>query len=59
MERRVSMKTKQSFAFQKSMKDRSKLPIFDKKNAILDIINNNSVVIVQGGTGCGKTTQVS
>lgn len=59
MERKISIKTKQSFAFKKSMKNRTKLPIFEKKDTILDIINKNSVVIVQGGTGCGKTTQVS
>lgn len=41
------------------IKERAQLPIFNKKNDILEIVRNNSVVIVQGGTGCGKTTQVS
>lgn len=41
------------------MKDRSNLPIFKKKDAILNIIRDNSVTIIHGGTGCGKTTQVS
>jgi len=48
-----------SFTFQKRIEDRAKLPIFNKKHEILDIIRDNPVVIVQGGTGCGKTTQVS
>lgn len=48
-----------SFNFQKRIKERSNLPIFKKKDVILDIIKDNSVVIIHGGTGCGKTTQVS
>lgn len=47
------------YVLKKRIIDRSKLPIFNKRNEILKIIENNSVVIVQGGTGCGKTTQVS
>lgn len=38
---------------------RSQLPAYGKKNEILDLIKKNSVVIIQGSTGCGKTTQVS
>jgi len=38
---------------------RSQLPVFAKKNVILDVIRKNSIVIIQGSTGCGKTTQVS
>jgi len=37
---------------------RSQLPVFFKKNDILDLIRENSIVIIQGSTGCGKTTQV-
>lgn len=53
-------KTKNQYSFTLKKRDnkRSRLPIFEKNKAILDIIRNNSVVIVQGGTGCGKTTQV-
>lgn len=36
----------------------AKLMINDKKEAIVDMIETNSVVILQGPTGCGKTTQV-
>ncbi|XP_050424039.1 dosage compensation regulator-like isoform X2 [Adelges cooleyi] len=42
----------------RSMAHRSKLPVYSKKTEILEAIRNNSVVIIQGGTGCGKTTQV-
>lgn len=36
---------------------RSELPVFAKKQEILDVIRTNSIVIIQGSTGCGKTTQ--
>ncbi|XP_025425468.1 ATP-dependent RNA helicase A-like isoform X1 [Sipha flava] len=55
---RYTEKKKKSLILQKRIKDRADLPIFNKKHDILDIIKNNSVVIVHGGTGCGKTTQV-
>ena len=39
-----------------------KLPITEKKNEIIDLIENNQngtqFCIIQGGTGCGKTTQI-
>eukprot|EP00742_Colponemidia_sp_Colp-10_P012008 GILJ01013424.1.p1 GENE.GILJ01013424.1~~GILJ01013424.1.p1 ORF type:complete len:1443 (+),score=258.53 GILJ01013424.1:102-4331(+) len=40
--------------------DRQKrtLPAFSKRDSILDLIQNNQVVLIQGDTGCGKTTQV-
>lgn len=47
-----------SFTFQKRIKERAKLPIFSNRHDILDIIRANSVVIIKGSTGCGKTTQV-
>ncbi|CAH1726470.1 unnamed protein product [Aphis gossypii] len=58
MKKELDEKKQFSFNFQKRIKERSNLPIFNKKDAILDIIKNNSVVIIHGGTGCGKTTQV-
>lgn len=45
--------------FQKSIAMRSELPVFAKRDEILDVVNKNPVVIIQGSTGCGKTTQVS
>ncbi|XP_014599977.1 PREDICTED: ATP-dependent RNA helicase DHX36-like [Polistes canadensis] len=37
---------------------RKKLPSYDKKAEILDLIKNNQVIVISGETGCGKTTQV-
>ncbi|KAL6437658.1 hypothetical protein ACFW04_004216 [Cataglyphis niger] len=34
------------------------LPIISMKNKLLSIIETNSVVVIQGPTGCGKTTQI-
>ncbi|XP_011343987.2 probable ATP-dependent RNA helicase spindle-E [Ooceraea biroi] len=34
------------------------LPILSMKDKILSIIETNSVVVIQGPTGCGKTTQI-
>eukprot|EP00927_Polykrikos_kofoidii_P020976 TRINITY_DN20004_c0_g1_i2.p1 TRINITY_DN20004_c0_g1~~TRINITY_DN20004_c0_g1_i2.p1 ORF type:complete len:1147 (+),score=159.47 TRINITY_DN20004_c0_g1_i2:56-3496(+) len=38
---------------------RQALPVFAKRAAILELIHQNQIVIVEGETGCGKTTQVS
>ncbi|XP_008183325.1 ATP-dependent RNA helicase A-like [Acyrthosiphon pisum] len=51
-------KLNSSKGFKESIEMRSQLPVFNKKNEILDIIRKNSIVIIQGSTGCGKTTQV-
>lgn len=34
------------------------LSIISMKNRLLSIIETNSVVVIQGPTGCGKTTQI-
>lgn len=39
-------------------KSKVELPIFSSKERILNLIEDNSVIILQGETGCGKTTQV-
>lgn len=36
----------------------SALPIEQSKNEILNLLNAHNVIIIQGQTGCGKTTQV-
>ncbi|XP_046400420.1 ATP-dependent DNA/RNA helicase DHX36-like [Ischnura elegans] len=41
------------------IKFRKKLPSFEMRDQILDLINKNQVVVVSGETGCGKTTQVA
>uniref|UniRef100_A0A2L2YG33 RNA helicase n=1 Tax=Parasteatoda tepidariorum TaxID=114398 RepID=A0A2L2YG33_PARTP len=44
--------------FQKMLSARAELPVYQFKGEILEAIQNNSVVIIRGATGCGKTTQV-
>ncbi|KNH09476.1 RNA editing associated helicase 2 [Perkinsela sp. CCAP 1560/4] len=39
-------------------KKKSTLPIFAYKNEILEKISSNSVFVLSGTTGCGKTTQI-
>jgi midasin (ATPase involved in ribosome maturation) len=43
---------------QASIKERSQLPVFAMRNTIMNAINDHSVIIIRGNTGCGKTTQV-
>nr|CAD7414747.1 unnamed protein product [Timema poppensis] len=45
-------------ALKSSIKERSSLPVFNSRQAIMEAVNDNSVVIIRGNTGCGKTTQV-
>ena len=40
------------------VEERSKLPVADSRQYILESIGNNPVVLIRGETGCGKTTQV-
>ncbi|KAK3270362.1 hypothetical protein CYMTET_21238 [Cymbomonas tetramitiformis] len=40
------------------MHERQNLPIFSFKQQVLDMIETNQVSVVEGETGCGKTTQV-
>ncbi|XP_076767184.1 dosage compensation regulator mle [Xylocopa sonorina] len=48
----------QDESLQKSIKERSNLPVFSKKKEIMYAIHENPVIIIRGNTGCGKTTQV-
>ncbi|XP_008486669.2 dosage compensation regulator-like, partial [Diaphorina citri] len=43
---------------QSMVTERSKLPVFSKRNEIMSMINDNSVCIIRGNTGSGKTTQI-
>ncbi|CAJ0917304.1 unnamed protein product, partial [Mesorhabditis belari] len=45
-------------AQQRIWKRRESLPIHKKKKEIIDLIAKNQVVVVQGSTGCGKSTQI-
>ncbi|VDM39928.1 unnamed protein product [Toxocara canis] len=48
------------FALEKSMREqREYLPVFAVRQKVLNVIRDNSVVIIVGETGSGKTTQLS
>uniref|UniRef100_A0A0N5A8Z8 RNA helicase n=1 Tax=Syphacia muris TaxID=451379 RepID=A0A0N5A8Z8_9BILA len=48
------------FALEKSIKEqREYLPVFAVRQALLNVIRDNNVVIVVGETGSGKTTQLT
>lgn len=40
-------------------RDRETLPIHAKRREIMETINESSVVLIRGNTGCGKTTQIA
>ncbi|XP_037132075.1 ATP-dependent RNA helicase A isoform X2 [Syngnathus acus] len=42
----------------KMLSEREQLPVKKFEEDIMSAVNNNSVVIIRGATGCGKTTQV-
>jgi pre-mRNA-splicing factor ATP-dependent RNA helicase DHX15/PRP43 len=42
----------------KLLEDRSKLPAFEAKEHLLQLLDDEDVVIIQGETGSGKTTQI-
>ena len=41
------------------IKSRETLPIHALRRQIMETINDNSVVLIRGNTGCGKTTQIA
>ncbi|KAM9845216.1 ATP-dependent RNA helicase A isoform 1-T2 [Aulostomus maculatus] len=43
---------------QKLLSERDQLPVKHFEEEIMEAISTNSVVIIRGATGCGKTTQV-
>ncbi|CAK9823206.1 ATP-dependent DNA/RNA helicase DHX36 [Anthophora retusa] len=53
-------KAKQSSGeYENMIKFRVKLPAYQKKSEILELLKENQVVVISGETGCGKTTQVA
>ncbi|KAL1683937.1 P-loop containing nucleoside triphosphate hydrolase protein [Schizophyllum commune] len=49
---------RQSDKYKKLLSTRERLPAFKAKDAFLDLIDKNRVVVVVGETGSGKTTQL-
>ncbi|XP_065697760.2 ATP-dependent RNA helicase A isoform X1 [Patagioenas fasciata] len=62
----ISMDLKNDFMYrleqdeelQRIQQERETLPVKDFESEILDAIRHNSVIVIRGATGCGKTTQV-
>ncbi|XP_049664418.1 ATP-dependent RNA helicase A isoform X1 [Accipiter gentilis] len=62
----ISMDLKSDFMYrlehdqelQRIQQERETLPVKNFESEILDAICHNSVVVIRGATGCGKTTQV-
>ncbi|KAL1457180.1 hypothetical protein WDU94_001840 [Cyamophila willieti] len=53
-----STRMKSDPKLQSMVTERSKLPVFLKRNEIMSTINEHSVCIIRGNTGSGKTTQI-
>ncbi|XP_063158048.1 putative ATP-dependent RNA helicase DHX57 isoform X1 [Candoia aspera] len=49
---------KSSRRYQAMLRERQKLPVWEKKKNILRLLNEYQVLVVSGMTGCGKTTQI-
>ena len=41
------------------LEKRQKLPVYQFKDKLIDCVKENQIVVVEGETGSGKTTQVS
>lgn len=50
---------KKDLKYKLMLKKRVKLPAYELKDQIVDIIAKNQVCVISGETGCGKTTQVA
>uniref|UniRef100_A0A8C2Y6P7 Putative ATP-dependent RNA helicase DHX57 n=1 Tax=Coturnix japonica TaxID=93934 RepID=A0A8C2Y6P7_COTJA len=49
---------KSSRHFQSMLYERQKLPAWQERETILDLLTRHQVLVVSGMTGCGKTTQI-
>ena len=47
-----------SVLYYKLLEKRKQLPVWSSKSKILDLVEKNRIVIIQGETGSGKTTQI-
>uniref|UniRef100_A0A8C5PP75 Putative ATP-dependent RNA helicase DHX57 n=1 Tax=Leptobrachium leishanense TaxID=445787 RepID=A0A8C5PP75_9ANUR len=44
--------------YQAMLQERLKLPAWEERNTILQLLSKHQVLVVSGMTGCGKTTQI-
>ncbi|KAL7119617.1 hypothetical protein ACP275_02G073900 [Erythranthe tilingii] len=56
--KREQARKKEIKKYKEMLQSRSHLPIAELKDDILHLLEENSVVVICGETGCGKTTQV-
>uniref|UniRef100_A0A8C4UZ62 Putative ATP-dependent RNA helicase DHX57 n=1 Tax=Falco tinnunculus TaxID=100819 RepID=A0A8C4UZ62_FALTI len=49
---------KSSRHFQSMLYERQKLPAWQERETVLDLLKSHQVLVVSGMTGCGKTTQI-
>ncbi|KAK1174599.1 ATP-dependent RNA helicase DHX29 isoform X1 [Acipenser oxyrinchus oxyrinchus] len=56
--RALFRKLQSSALFQRLLRDREQLPVFQHRDTVLEAIRRNRVVVVAGETGSGKSTQV-
>ncbi|XP_068262600.1 putative ATP-dependent RNA helicase DHX57 isoform X2 [Nyctibius grandis] len=49
---------KSSRHFQSMLYERQKLPAWQERESILDLLKSHQILVVSGMTGCGKTTQI-
>lgn len=54
----LKAKERNDVIYKKMQTTRKKLPSYEKRNDILDLLKRNQVMLISGETGCGKTTQV-
>ncbi|XP_041103244.1 ATP-dependent RNA helicase DHX29-like isoform X2 [Polyodon spathula] len=56
--RALLRKLQSSALFQRLLREREQLPVFQHRDRVLEAIRRNRVVVVAGETGSGKSTQV-
>ena len=52
------MNKQESSRYQAMLLIRKKLPSYDMRDRVLDLIERNHICVISGETGCGKTTQI-
>lgn len=57
--RELEDKIENNNTYKRMVAIRKKLPAYDKRKEILDLLEQNQVLVISGETGCGKTTQVA
>ncbi|MEE6458230.1 hypothetical protein FKM82_000230 [Ascaphus truei] len=56
--RNLFLKLRDSSKYRRLLSEREKLPVFARKNFILETLSRHRVIVVAGETGSGKSTQV-